>query len=129
MLKGLLECCDPRPKKGGWAPGSYTAICKDCDKHFVGDKRAWICADCAYQTSPQHPGNSTKTLLTIEQVRHRLSTTHVLIAEDATRRFFYIPAGRIFYAADSSAEGVEFQSTKMAEAVRFWNELITNEVA
>jgi hypothetical protein len=43
-----------RPQRYGWAPGSYLnhchgSGCKDReDKTFIGDKRAIICADCAY---------------------------------------------------------------------------------
>jgi hypothetical protein len=45
---------DMRPKRFGWAPGGYLskchgAGCKDKeDKIFIGDKRATMCADCAY---------------------------------------------------------------------------------
>ena len=42
--------CDSRPKRGGWAPGSYCRKCDQCGEGFVGDKRASICADCAYVT-------------------------------------------------------------------------------
>lgn len=40
---------DKRPQKGGWAPGMYTNICAVCRGDFIGDKRAIICADCAYK--------------------------------------------------------------------------------
>lgn len=40
--------CDSRPRRKGWAPGDYFAICKECKCHFIGDKRAYHCADCAY---------------------------------------------------------------------------------
>ena len=39
---------DDRPKKFGWAPGNYTCKCCECKCDFVGDKRAVMCADCAY---------------------------------------------------------------------------------
>ena len=39
---------DERPKKYGWAPGNYTCKCCECDCDFIGDKRAVMCADCAY---------------------------------------------------------------------------------
>lgn len=39
---------DDRPKKEGWAPGSYLNCCNKCADNFIGDKRAWLCADCAY---------------------------------------------------------------------------------
>lgn len=39
---------DTRPRKRGWAPGNYTAICSNCGKNFIGDKRAIMCSECAY---------------------------------------------------------------------------------
>ena len=39
---------DYRPKKGWWAPGDYFNTCTVCDTLFIGDKRAGVCADCAY---------------------------------------------------------------------------------
>jgi hypothetical protein len=50
---------DERPKRFGWAPGSYLnnchgAGCKDLeDRTFIGDKRAIMCADCAYAMPDQ----------------------------------------------------------------------------
>ena len=40
---------DARKQKDGWAPGNYCNICKLCSCNFIGDKRAIICADCAYK--------------------------------------------------------------------------------
>lgn len=40
---------DDRPPKGGWATGPYLNTCRRCGGDFLGDKRAWICADCAYE--------------------------------------------------------------------------------
>jgi len=42
---------DERPQKYGWAPGSYLCACNTCGYGFWGAKRAWTCADCAYETS------------------------------------------------------------------------------
>jgi len=39
---------DDRPKYGRWAPGDYHSQCIKCGQHFIGDKRAMVCADCAY---------------------------------------------------------------------------------
>lgn len=44
--------CDERPQRGWWAPGEYMNTCHHCQGHFVGDKRAAWCADCAY-ASPE----------------------------------------------------------------------------
>ena len=31
----------------GFAPGDYVGRCRECGKHFFGDKRAWHCEPCA----------------------------------------------------------------------------------
>lgn len=52
---------DERPKRLSWAPGGYlnkclSAGCKDLeDKTFIGDKRATMCADCAYAVADAAP--------------------------------------------------------------------------
>ena len=43
---------DLRPQLGWWAPGDYMNICRNCHQHFLGDKRAALCADCAYESKP-----------------------------------------------------------------------------
>ena len=41
---------DDRPKKDGWATGWYINVkCNECQKPFMGDKRAETCAPCAYR--------------------------------------------------------------------------------
>jgi hypothetical protein len=42
------KASDQRPQRLGWAPGGYMSICCRCEEHFIGDKRAVNCADCAY---------------------------------------------------------------------------------
>jgi hypothetical protein len=37
------------PQFGWWAPGDYCRCCFECNEHFLGDKRAGRCADCAYK--------------------------------------------------------------------------------
>jgi len=37
------------PPRHGWAPGEYLNNCHTCGCVFIGDKRAWTCADCAYK--------------------------------------------------------------------------------
>lgn len=44
-----------RPKRNGYAPGDYYARCNTCDCIFIGDKRAYECADCAYAGSNRPP--------------------------------------------------------------------------
>ena len=44
---------DPRPARGGYAPGNYMVVCHGCNEVFVGDKRASQCADCAYSATKE----------------------------------------------------------------------------
>ncbi len=84
---------DQRPKRYGWAPGSYMGSCggEGCrsksveDKVFIGDKRATMCADCAYalpwppaQSAPRVP--QTDTARAIEAF-DRLKMLEASIAE------------------------------------------------
>lgn len=39
---------DQRPQRFAWAPGNYSCKCWTCGKAFIGDKRAALCAPCAY---------------------------------------------------------------------------------
>lgn len=50
---------DTRPKRFGWAPGSYYCKCQ-CGADFIGDKRAIMCADCAYAL-PDNPKAASPT--------------------------------------------------------------------
>ena len=48
-LFDLMPEKDDRAKKDGWATGWYINIkCNECQKPFMGDKRAVTCAPCAY---------------------------------------------------------------------------------
>ncbi|MEH2517514.1 hypothetical protein V1279_003087 [Bradyrhizobium sp. AZCC 1610] len=53
-MVGLRWKTDSRPQRHGWAPGWYLNNCrgegcKDLeDPSFIGAKRAYHCADCAY---------------------------------------------------------------------------------
>lgn len=40
---------DARPPRHGWAAGAYFCKCSSCHKRFTGAKRAYMCADCAYE--------------------------------------------------------------------------------
>ena len=53
---------DDRPQLGWWAPGEYINLCRRCNEYFIGDKRAGICADCAYSPNggEQQPLNCGK---------------------------------------------------------------------
>ena len=55
---------DKRSQKGFWAPGDYYNQCRDCGDMFIGDKRAIMCADCAYKMIKcQYPENSELSLM------------------------------------------------------------------
>jgi hypothetical protein len=41
--------CDKRPPRAGWAGGNYSNVCHICKQIFLGDKRAFTCAPCAYK--------------------------------------------------------------------------------
>lgn len=47
---------DDRAPKGGWALGAYLNSCIRCKSNFLGDKRAYHCADCAYE--PERDGGT-----------------------------------------------------------------------
>ena len=55
----VLKEEDSRPQRGGWAPGGYTSTCRTCGDGYIGDKRSWLCADCAYKDAEPTP---TRTL-------------------------------------------------------------------
>ena len=42
--------CRPYREGRGWAPGNYFCTCYACSCRFIGEKRAYECADCAYST-------------------------------------------------------------------------------
>lgn len=52
MMK--MKPYDPRPQRFGWAPGTYLNTCRECKQSFEGDKRASMCADCAYSITPEY---------------------------------------------------------------------------
>lgn len=64
---------DQRPPKGGWAPGLYECRCKTCAKRFIGEKRAYSCADCAYAGSPT-PEVSNFDALVVNALLERTAT-------------------------------------------------------
>jgi hypothetical protein len=79
---------DPRPHRLGWAPGDYLNRCRDCQRKFVGDKRARQCADCAYAapdpvvTAPEQPTPQT-ALDVAHRVRNRLAADFFLTLIEA----------------------------------------------
>jgi hypothetical protein len=67
---------DKRPQRYGWAPGGYLQTCRTCNEHYSGDKRATLCADCAYALPDPTP-NPLHTSLNlgseIDQLRAQLA--------------------------------------------------------
>lgn len=51
---------DTRPKRHRWAPGYYTGQCALCSEWFIGDKRASMCADCAYKDLVNTPSEENR---------------------------------------------------------------------
>jgi len=66
---------DHRPQKGWWAPGEYFCTCTVCGTLFVGDKRAGVCAVCAYA----EPDGSDLTHLTLKEALAYARKTRGLI--------------------------------------------------
>jgi hypothetical protein len=81
---------DRRPQRFGWAPGSYLnhchgAGCKDLeDKTFIGDKRAVICADCAYalpDPTPEKPPEQLTKEILLKRIEDMWRQIHALDKE------------------------------------------------
>ena len=50
LFEGLISDRDERPYKEGtgWGPGWYSCECMTCGKSYIGEKRSYQCAPCAY---------------------------------------------------------------------------------
>jgi hypothetical protein len=59
---------DTRPCRDGWAPGLYVCICIKCRKEFCGDKRAMVCAPCAYAKPDAELTATPETAFTPEKI-------------------------------------------------------------
>lgn len=53
-----IKTLDPRPRIHGWCPGEYITSCILCKSLFIGDKRSYNCADCAYMKETNHKRDS-----------------------------------------------------------------------
>lgn len=51
----IIAQTDTRPRKGAWSPGNYLCKCIQCGENFIGEKRAFLCAPCAYGDSKESP--------------------------------------------------------------------------
>ncbi|WP_315729775.1 hypothetical protein [Bradyrhizobium sp. SZCCHNRI2010] len=64
---------DIRAPRLGWAPGKYLCQCRGdgcrskavIDRLFSGDKRAWMCADCAYAAPDPLPVDPVQAAIDI----------------------------------------------------------------
>jgi hypothetical protein len=76
---------DTRSARRAWAPGDYLGKCVDCRQRYLGDKRAYLCADCAYKGwRPTHRyGPSGDTVILREGLVVRegddTGTVHVIV--------------------------------------------------
>ena len=62
---------DHRPKRLGWAPGDYFCMCAQCGAHYLGDKRSWTCAPCAYAEA-ETAGEMAEVMLDVAKTSLRL---------------------------------------------------------
>ena len=81
---------DKRPQRYFWAPGAYVHQCRDCGCNFCGDKRALMCADCAYaKPDPENPDyvNEDQIALDAAKEHDRLCSAlrQALVERDALR--------------------------------------------
>lgn len=65
---------DDRPRRGSWAPGGYVKACSKCAVVFCGDKRAGMCADCAY-------AEPAREMLTADDVRRMIRESAEMIGQ------------------------------------------------
>lgn len=63
---------DSRPPRYSWAPGEYLCTCFSCQEYFAGDKRAGLCADCAYALPDPEPFNAAEMESTLTEAEYHL---------------------------------------------------------
>lgn len=91
---------DERPPRKGWAPGQYIgSICRDCGRPFMGAKRAFQCADCAYiDWKPTHRHGKTGGLYRLLDLRPIIEKTmeEAVVYEDQSGRMWVRPGSEFF---------------------------------
>lgn len=60
-----------KPKLGGWALGNYLQVCLECDREFLGDKRAVTCSVCAYDHLMSDMGITESNPIVLNQATRR----------------------------------------------------------
>jgi hypothetical protein len=80
---GLKWKHDDRPQRHGWAPGEYVhsrcigLLCRELeDSSFIGDKRAIICADCAYAMPDLAPTNRRNVMDVVQAFLNQVKERH-----------------------------------------------------
>lgn len=85
---------DNRPHRKGWAPGDYLGKCVKCGAFTQADKRAQMCADCAYEDwKPTHRHGKTGGLyrLTDQRVTIEATNTNAVVYEAQDGTFWVRP--------------------------------------
>ena len=59
-LVRLIKDRNKREPRNGWAPGDYVRSCISCEEYFIGDKRAFRCASCAYKKEEVSHGENER---------------------------------------------------------------------
>ena len=89
---------DDRPQRGWWAPGEYLNLCRRCNKYFVGDKRAGICADCAYESKAETIFMEKKTSKTNRALAAKIAADLFTSGDGkrANRLHFILESGEVW---------------------------------
>jgi hypothetical protein len=89
---------DTRPQRHGWAPGDYLGPCRGAgcahkpreERLFIGDKRAIMCADCAYALPDPVPVMPQETNLELlQKLIDRLQRMHSMVQLPASHEAKY----------------------------------------
>jgi len=107
---------DTRPKKHGWAPGNYTCKCSECGCDFVGDKRATMCADCAYSKKIEKIANKKAKVYRRSQVIDLHIANPTLSDTKLGKHFGIAPA--------TAGKYVKQYKQTIEPAIDFYNELL-----
>jgi hypothetical protein len=57
---------EPKYPIGGYAPGNYTCKCINCNKKFIGDKRAVQCEPCAIEMMQEEAKERAKNYMSLK---------------------------------------------------------------
>ncbi len=109
---------DTRPAAGGWAPGNYMNRCFRCGGGFIGDKRAMLCADCAYASIAEQFAK-----VALDKVKERTASGESDENDDAllelAARIGYGNVRRVKYDPEKHGEVVDVEP---GQEMWFWGE-------